>query len=102
MDITSKLTINGITYPYDVSITSNYRRLPGSISKPNSLYSQPCHEHHAHVRILDGSERAFNIKVLYHLDEQGRPNRHLVRYIFNDIIEARLPRFIKRLLNDKY
>lgn len=96
----SKITVNGTTYQYKVKISTYYRKWQGN-DDPALVTCLPCHEHYARVEISDEKGEqlyAFNCRVFFYLDKNGKPNHRSYRYTYAGIVEARLQRFIKKLL----
>lgn len=101
MLLESKITVNGTTYQYKVSI-STYRKEWQGNGDPATIPCRPCHEHNARIEIQDEkgefSPRIVNCRVFFYLDKNGKPNHRSYRYTYAGIVEARLQRFIKKLL----
>lgn len=97
----NKITIKGRTYIYEVNISPYYKVWEGNGDKSTIMHS-PCHEHNMCITIHKNSVafkvRRINCRVFYYL-KNGVPSHHSCRYTYDCIVEARLQKFIAKLIS---
>lgn len=91
------VTHNGKRYTVEMHISPYFRYHRGN-GDPLTLYLRDSHEHNLRIHLQCGEEhRHLDCRVIYYLKD-GKPNHRSCRYVYAGIVEARIQKFLKKIL----